>query len=131
MGTADHSNTILVVDDEPEIVSVITDILNFAVYRVLAATTAAEALDLAGRECPDLILLDALLPDMRSSEFTAIYRQQTPPEQQAAIVIVTAHADINRFAREADAHGSIAKPFDIDTLTNCIEQVLRQYRHAA
>ena len=55
---------ILIVDDEPEIVRGLADNLKFEGYATLSATNGVDALALATREAPDLILLDVMMPAM-------------------------------------------------------------------
>ncbi|MEN9593043.1 MAG: phosphate regulon transcriptional regulatory protein PhoB, partial [Gemmatimonadota bacterium] len=62
MQAAPSTERILVVDDEPEIVALVTYHLAKVGYRVATAATGQEALDLARRERPSLIVLDLMLP---------------------------------------------------------------------
>ena len=55
-------HTILVVDDEPQIVEIVQDYLKQAGYRVLTARDGQTALTLARHEHPDLVILDLMLP---------------------------------------------------------------------
>ncbi len=55
---------ILIVDDEPEIVRGLEDNLRFEGYETLTATNGADAVELAAREAPDLVLLDIMMPVM-------------------------------------------------------------------
>jgi DNA-binding NarL/FixJ family response regulator len=57
-----HSATVLVIDDEPGTLSVITDTLEGAGITVLVSTSGEAALDLLGRFLPDLIIVDAVMP---------------------------------------------------------------------
>jgi DNA-binding response OmpR family regulator/DNA-binding CsgD family transcriptional regulator len=61
-------DTILVVDDSPETLGFLTDMLDHAGYTVLIATDATGALELVDRITPDLILLDAVMPGMDGFE---------------------------------------------------------------
>jgi DNA-binding NarL/FixJ family response regulator len=61
-------DTILVVDDSPETLGFLTDMLDQAGYTVLIATDATGALELVDRITPDLILLDAVMPGMDGFE---------------------------------------------------------------
>lgn len=59
---------ILVVDDEVEIVELLTDYLRAEGYRVTIASNGREALDKAGAEKPDLVILDIMMPDLDGFE---------------------------------------------------------------
>lgn len=67
--------TILIADDEPNIVISLEYLLEQAGYRVLVARDGQEALDAIGRDVPDLVLLDVMLP--RVSGFDVCQRVRT------------------------------------------------------
>ena len=66
---------ILVVDDDPQIVLLLTGLLEDNGYRVLTAVDGASAIDCAITESPDLVLLDIQLPDMDGTLVYASFRQ--------------------------------------------------------
>ena len=59
---------LLVVDDEPNIVELLSASLRYAGFDVTTATSAVDAVKLARRDRPDLVLLDVMLPDMDGFE---------------------------------------------------------------
>lgn len=63
-----HRNTVLVVDDAPETLNLLTDALDRAGYTVLVAVDGAGALELLDQVTPDLILMDAVMPGMNGFE---------------------------------------------------------------
>ena len=81
--------TILVVDDEPEITKLVRAYLEGAGYRVLMAKDGREALLVARHEKPDLIILDLTMPEMDGLEFTRRLRQ----EKNTPIIMLTARVD--------------------------------------
>lgn len=62
---------ILIVDDEEKALLLLSKILQRASYEVISAITGAEALNLAKKNIPDLIILDIVLPDMDGSDIAA------------------------------------------------------------
>ena len=72
-------STILVVDDEPRIVSVIESYLAQYGYRVLKYYNGEEALVLAEKERPDLIILDIMMPVIDGHEFLRRHRKTPIP----------------------------------------------------
>lgn len=66
--------TILVVDDEPDALRMLTAMLEGAEISVLVATSGAAALELLGHIVPDLILMDALMPGLDGFETTAMIK---------------------------------------------------------
>ena len=68
--------TILVIDDEPNILLGLKDALSFEGYRVVTATTGKEGLVLARAERPHVVLLDLMLPDMNGYQVCEDLRRQ-------------------------------------------------------
>src|SRR5258706_16132707 len=79
------AQTVLVVDDEKDIVELIRYNLSQAGYRGVTAGDGQQALDLARRDRPDLVVLDLMLPVMSGVEVARILRQD---EKTRAIPIV-------------------------------------------
>jgi CheY-like chemotaxis protein len=105
---------VLVVDDDPDILEAICDILEGERYRVERARNGAEALERLTREWPTLILLDLMMPVMDGLAFAQALRLRGP---DAAIPIVVISADGDpRKAALVGARGFLAKPFDVDAL---------------
>ena len=80
------SYKILVVDDEPSIIDVLTYNLEKAHYKVLVARDGPQAIDLAVQEHPDLIILDLMLPNMDGLEVCRTLRR----EGNVPIIMLTA-----------------------------------------
>ena len=105
----DMNTTILVVDDEPAIVDVLTYNLEKAHYRVLVARDGLEALEQARHEKPDLIILDLMLPGMDGLEVCRALRR----EGELPIIMLTARdEEIDRVVGlELGADDYVVKPF--------------------
>jgi len=96
---ADHQETILVVDDTPENLTVLGELL-MPLYRVRAAVSGAAALRIAATEPrPDLILLDVMMPEMDGYEVLARLRED-PATRDTPVIFVTAMD-----AMEDERHG--------------------------
>jgi CheY-like chemotaxis protein len=105
---------VLVVDDDPDILDAICDILEGEGYRVARARHGVEALEALGRERPSLILLDLMMPVMDGLAFAQALRDR---ETGGGIPIVVISADGNpQKAASVGARGFLAKPFDIEAL---------------
>ena len=86
------SKTVLVADDEPNIVISLEFLLEQGGYRVLVARDGHEALEVIEREVPDLVLLDVMLP--RVSGYDVCQRiRQNPAWSKMRVVMVTGFAN--------------------------------------
>ncbi len=105
---------VLVVDDDPDILDAICDILESEGYRVSRARHGAEALQRVDSERPAIILLDLMLPVMDGLTF-AQQLHERPQDRSIPIVVISAEGNPQK-AAAVGAQGYLAKPFDIDAL---------------
>ena len=104
---------VLVVDDDPDILDAICDILDGEGYRVARARHGVEALQRVDEEPPALILLDLMMPVMDGMVFAQTLRQDRG--DRIPIVVISADGNPQKAAL-LGAQGFLAKPFDIDAL---------------
>ena len=114
---------ILVVEDDPEILSTVADILEFEGYEVECATNGAEALKILERVRPGLVLLDMRMPVLNGWEFARIVNERGI---KLPILVMTAAQNARRWAEEIGAAGYVSKPFDIPDLIDAIERLKRE-----
>lgn len=114
---------ILVVDDEPDVRSLVELVLRDAGHTVIGAKDGEDALALTAREPPDLILLDKLMPTMDGTAFARAYRVATT--NPAPIVAFCAARDVEEWARSIGAVAHIGKPFDVDDLDRTVRTQLK------
>ncbi len=105
---------VLVVDDDPDILEAICEVLEAEGYRVARARQGQEALERVAEERPGAILLDLMMPVMDGVAFAEALRARTGGEP-IPIVVISADGNPQR-AVGVGAQGFLAKPFDIDTL---------------
>jgi len=118
------SKTVLIADDEPNIVISLEFLLEQDGYRVLVARDGNEALEAIEREVPDLVLLDIMLP--RLSGYDVCQRiRQNPNWRKVRVIMLTARGrevEVTKgLALGADAY--VTKPFSTREL---LDQVRRQ-----
>ena len=117
--------SILVVDDDPEIVTMLSTRLGKRGYKVTTAEDGNRAIELAKRERPDLVLLDVMMPGKSGWEVARALKQD-PVTQNVKIVMVTAIGEktneITAPIYGADAH--VDKPFEFEKLERVIGQLL-------
>ena len=118
------SQTILVVDDEPRIVTLVCDYLEQAGFHVLSARDGQAALHLARRERPDLIVLDLMLPGLDGLDVCRRLRQ----ESAVPIIMLTARVEeADRVVGlELGADDYVIKPFSPRELVARVRAALRR-----
>jgi CheY-like chemotaxis protein len=118
--------SILVVDDDPEIVSMLSTRLTKRGYNVSTAADGHRALELAKRERPDIVLLDVMMPGKSGWEVARALKQD-PVTQSIKIVMVTAIGEsVNELTSPlygADAH--LDKPFEFEKLEKIIAGLVK------
>jgi signal transduction histidine kinase len=114
----DLQQTILYIEDDPASRSLVERTLRHAGYRVLVAERGLEGIDIARRECPDLILTDINLPDLSGREITTRLRGDARFER-TPIVALTAmgYGENQALALAAGVTGYMTKPVDVEALT--------------
>jgi DNA-binding response OmpR family regulator len=119
---------ILVVDDEPKILKLTRDYLMKDGYRVISAADGTEALSMARREKPDLIVLDLMLPGMDGREVCRVLRR----ESGVPIIMLTARSEESDqlVGLELGADDYITKPFSPRMLVARVRAVLRRAQGA-
>ena len=114
---------ILVVEDNGKNMKLFRDVLRATGYRTLEASTGEQALMLAARHGPALVLMDIRLPDMTGVEALGRLRRNKRTAR-IPVLAMTAQAmkgDRERFI-EAGFDGYLSKPVDIDELLTTVEQ---------
>ncbi|HET89380.1 MAG TPA: response regulator transcription factor [Chloroflexi bacterium] len=116
--------TILVVDDEQQIVRLVRAYLEDAGYRVVVARDGQEALYVARHEKPDLVVLDLMMPGMDGWDFIRRYRQG----RDTPVIMLTARIEEadQVLGLELGADDYVTKPFSPRTLVARVRAVLRR-----
>lgn len=123
--------TLLVVDDETDVVDLVRYKLNGAGFNVLTADNGLDALRLAREHRPDLIVLDLMLPEMSGEEVCRQLKRE-PDTTAIPVLMLTAKGQASdRIAGlEIGADDYISKPFSPRELVLRVEAVLRRVRGA-
>jgi len=116
---------ILIVEDNPENMKVFEMVLSAKGYTLLKAIDGEEALDIAIRERPDLVIMDIQLPGMNGLEVTRKLRENSA-FSRIPIIAVSAYAmkGDKEKAIEAGCNAYLSKPFNIHELTGMIAEIL-------
>lgn len=117
---------ILVVDDEPDIMDVVTVRLRYSGYEIISAVDAEQALVLLQDNLPDLILLDLLLPKMQGEQLCRMLKSDQR-YKHIPILIFTASAirpSLPNRIRDMGADDCITKPFEPQELLEKIKRLI-------
>ena len=118
---------ILLVEDNPATMEVVHQELDVLGYDVAIAKNGAEAVEMAGSELPDLIIMDMLMPKMNGGEATARIRKN-PKTKAIPILAATAKAlpEDRDICLASGCDDYIAKPFSYRELHAAIEKLLKR-----
>jgi len=117
--------TVLVVEDDPLNLELLSTVLEAAGFKVHTAEDARTALQLAARVRPDAVLMDIQLPEMDGLEATRALHA-APETARVPVIAVTAHVkkeDEDR-SREAGCVRHVAKPVDTRALPGIVREVI-------
>ncbi len=117
---------LLVVDDEPDLVQSVKDLLRFD-YKVLIATRAAEGLEIMRREKVHVVMSDQRMPEMSGVEFLKHLRDGYPDTVR---LLFTAYADLNAVTdaiNQGNVYRYISKPWEPDELRTVLRQAVDYY----
>ncbi len=119
------SGCVLVVDDHTDNREMLVDFLAFAGFEVIAAATGAEAIELAERHRPRVVLMDLALPAVDGFEATRRIKAN-PLLAQTVVIAVTAHAFplTRRNALDAGCDGVLIKPYDLSRVAAEVHRLI-------
>ncbi len=118
---------VLVVDDAPDTLEIISKLLRFEGYEVVTAATGEEGVKKAAEEKPEVVLMDISLPGIDGTEALRRIRAIDP---SICVVILTAFATVDNAiqALKEGASDFIKKPFENDHLVHIVNQCVDKYR---
>ena len=117
---------LLVVDDEPDLVQSVKDLLRFD-YKVLVATRAVEGLQIMQREKVHIVMSDQRMPEMTGVEFLKHLRDSHP---ETVRLLFTAYADLSAVTdaiNQGNVYRYISKPWEPDELKTVLRQAVDYY----
>jgi DNA-binding response OmpR family regulator len=113
----DTSTSVLVVDDEPQIVWMLRFSLEAEGYQMLSARNGRAALEEVREHHPNVVLLDIMMPVMDGWAFLEELRD-IPEHERPRVIVVSARSSVRDRAKAAElgADAFVAKPFNVDDL---------------
>jgi DNA-binding response OmpR family regulator len=121
-----HKRTVLIVDDSTPDLALVINIVKQK-YKVLAANNGEDALKIAEKSKPDLVLLDVTMPGLNGYETCRQIKQRLP---DTSVVFISANTSKEEVLKGYEVGGSdyITKPFEPDVLLNKVTSALKQSR---
>lgn len=116
---------ILVIDDDPLIVKLVTSRLQSAGFDVVAASDGQSGLEQASSHDPDLIICDIMMPKMDGYTFVTEYKGKDLP-RKVPIIVLTAKQGMKDLFEMEGVSDYIVKPFDGDELIQKINKYLNK-----
>jgi len=119
---------ILIAEDEPDIRELVAFTLRFAGHEVVAASNGEEAVQLATREFPDLILMDVRMPRMTGYDACRVMKANEELKD-IPVVFLSAKGQESEIQTglEAGAEEYLLKPFAPDQLTDRVRAILSKF----
>lgn len=112
---------VLVVDDDPDLVQLISGMLEILGYPVVTAANGAEALEAVDRERPALVVLDARMPILDGKGFSNSLKDKGV---EIPILVITGAPDARKWAQDIGADGYLAKPFELTDLLEAVQRLV-------
>jgi len=123
--------TVLVIDDETDLVDLVIHNLAAEGYRVLSARTGEHGIQIARREKPSLVILDLLLPDLPGMEVCRSLRAEASTAHIPILMLTARTTEIDRVSGfESGADDYVTKPFGVRELTARIAALTRRVQRA-
>ena len=119
--------SVLIVDDEPNILTSLKRALEMEGYRAITAASGAACLETAAREGPDVVMLDVMMPEMDGLQTLARLREQHP---DLPVVMMSGNATIETAVRatKLGAYDFVEKPLSTDKILIAIGNALKLAR---
>ena len=114
---------VLVVDDDPDILEALSEILEAEGFEIRRARNGKEALERLEPDPPNLILLDLMMPVMDGWEFAQRMRQK-PTVAGIPLIVLSADRNVGSKAADIGAVGHLAKPFELNDLLDMVRRSL-------
>ena len=119
------NHRILYIDDDLSNGFLMKRVLEADGYAVALASSGSKGLDLAHQEPPDLILLDIYMPGMNGHEVARRLRKEVDTKDTPILAVsASPNADDRRLSLEAGCNGYIAKPIDVDLISEQVAAYL-------
>lgn len=129
-GATNHSESVLIVEDEEAVLELAAEFMQHAGYKVLTASDGKEALEVAKRSGPIRVLVtDIVMPNMRGPELAKLLKET---RKNLKVIYMSGYLEFNK-ADDEFLEGSyfLQKPFSRDSLVSKVDEALKRKRAAS
>lgn len=125
--TRKKEKKILIVDDEPAIISLLERFMKLKGLRTVSASNGGDAIQVATSELPDIILLDIMMPSMDGYHTIEIMRENKKLRDIPVIIMTSIHdKQYEAYAKKAGAKAFFLKPLDLEQVYQKIHAILNE-----
>ncbi|MGF1458963.1 MAG: response regulator transcription factor [Leptolyngbyaceae cyanobacterium] len=126
-GTAGDQKTLLLIDDDPNLILLVKDYLEFRGYSVITAENGREALDILNGNSPDMIICDVMMPEMDGYAFVEHVRGN-PETEWIPVLFLSAKGQSQDRVKGLNTGADVymVKPFEPEELVAQVESSLKQ-----
>lgn len=123
------TGTVLVVEDTPSEMELMSHYLRQSGWQVISAISAQEALEKAAQQHPDVIVTDVVMPGMSGFELCRRLKNQPQTEHVPIIICTSKNQEIDRlWGMKQGADAYLTKPYSQEQITNAVISVMRVNR---
>lgn len=116
---------ILIVDDEPDINTILVAFLRASGYDTVSAKDGVEAIDLAHAESPHLILLDVMMPEMSGYQVARLLKDDPATKDIPVIMLTAKTQQSDRFwGLDSGAAAYLHKPFELSDVLSHVRELI-------
>lgn len=122
-----HNRTLLIVDDEENIISSLKRVFHRDKYKILSATNARKGLEILSKNDVGVIISDQRMPNMTGTEFFSEVKQKYPKSIRIVLSGFTELKSITEAINEGSVYKFFTKPWDDDQLRENIQDAFEYY----
>jgi len=125
--TTNEQKKLLLIDDDPNLILLVQDYLEFRGYAVIAAENGREALEILKEEAPDMIICDVMMPEMDGYTFVKNVREN-PRTEWIPVLFLSAKGQSQDRVKGLNIGADVymVKPFEPEELVAQVESTLKQ-----
>ena len=122
-----EQKTVLVIDDEQQIVTLLESLLSAEGYEVLKAFDGEEGLEVLKSSKPHLILMDVNMPHVGGISFYHRLASVLDKDRQVPVLVMSGEGGMESVFEGLQVEGFMTKPFEMDVLLAKVQEIMQRY----